>query len=305
LKDTSDLRELVASGKFFWLDLANADEAARTDLLSLLGLEDPDLGWVRPFGQAGRIAVSKERLRVVTWLADRSGNLVEIHVLCTRHHLLTVWNGDPAVLDEVRRHFAERVAELEKSPYQAAAILLQLLLGTLGEAISNADSRIQRIHDQLEREPGSIDFTTLKKRLQSVQSVWFDLDCYGSAVRLAMVGVEAVPGMDARGASELNDYAEQVQDIEHRLHERLRWSADIVQDYATAIAQRQGEQINRLTLVSLIFLPITFLTGFFGMNFAWLNGLVGGAGAFFGLGVVLPALTVLFTTVWLRRRRLI
>ncbi len=111
--------------------------------------------------------------------------------------------------------------------------------------------------------------------------------------------------MDAPGAAELNDYAEQVQDIEHRLDERIRWSADIAQDYATAIAQRQGEQINRLTLGFPIFLPITFSTSFFGMNFAWLNGLVASAAVFLGLGVVLPAFTVLSTAVWLRWRCLI
>src|SRR5580693_8714583 len=34
-------------------------------------------------------------------------------------------------------------------------------------------------------------------------------------------------------------------------------------DYASTLAQRQGEQIDRLTIVSIIFLPVTFPTGFF------------------------------------------
>jgi hypothetical protein len=82
---------------------------------------------------------------------------------------------------------------------------------------------------------------------------------YSSAVRSAIVGIEAVPGMDACGASELNEYAEQVEDVEQQIYERRRWLSDIMHDNATAIAQRQGEQINRLTLVSLIFLPVTAL----------------------------------------------
>jgi Mg2+ and Co2+ transporter CorA len=249
------------------------------------------------------MVISKQRLRAVTWLAESSWNLMEVHVLCTRRCLLTIWRGDSAILSEVRQHFAERAVELEKSPYAAAGILLQLLLGTLGEAISNLDTRIQDYRDQLER--GSIDYVTVKKRLQKLRSVWSAFDRYGSAVRLAMVGVEAVPGIDARGADELNDYAEQVEDIELRLRERVSWSSDIVQDYATAIAQHQSEQINRLTLVSLIFLPITFLTGFFGMNFSWLNEVVGSARAFVLLGVLLPAFSVLLTVAWLRRRKLV
>src|SRR5262249_39789355 len=137
----------------------------------------------------------------------------------------------------------------------------------------------------------AVEFTTAAERLQMLQSRWADFDRYSSSVRSAMVGVEAVSGMDARGAAELNDYAEQVEDIEHRLNDRSTWGSNILQDYVAAIAQRQAAQINRLTLVSLIFLPLTFITGFFGMNFGWMNAVIGSASAFVTLGVALPAVS--------------
>jgi Mg2+ and Co2+ transporter CorA len=56
-------------------------------------------------------------------------------------------------------------------------------------------------------------------------------------------------------------YGGQVEDTEHRLYDRGQWGSSILQDYVAAIAQRQGDQINRLTLVSVIFLPLTFITG--------------------------------------------
>ena len=61
------------------------------------------------------------------------------------------------------------------------------------------------------------------------------------------------PAWTISAAAELNEYAEQVEDVEEQIYERRRWLSDIMHDNATAIAQRQGEQINRLTLVSLIF----------------------------------------------------
>jgi Mg2+ and Co2+ transporter CorA len=111
--------------------------------------------------------------------------------------------------------------------------------------------------------------------------------------------------MDPRGAAELNDYAEQVEDTEHRLHDRSERASGILQDYAAAVAQRQADQINRLTLVSMIFLPITFTTGFFGMNFGWMNAAIGGAATFLLLGVTLPGLSVALTVGWLRHRGLL
>jgi len=76
-------------------------------------------------------------------------------------------------------------------------------------------------------------------------------------------------------------------------------------DNATAIAQRQGEQINRLTLVSLIFLPVTALSGFFGMNFNWMIGHIESREAFIVLGLLLPAISVLISIAYFRHRGLI
>jgi len=251
------------------------------------------------------MAIGQHGLRVVTWLAEPTGEIVEAHVLCARRWIVTVWNGDPGALDEARRHFVDRAAELEKNHFYAAAIVLQLLLATLDHMITMLDTRLQAVREQLHRAPDTPDFATLTSRMQWLQSRWADFDRYSSAVRSAILGVEAVPGMDPQGAAELNDYVEQVEDTEHRLHDRSGWASTILQDHAAAVAKRQADQINRLTLVSMIFLPLTFITGFFGMNFGWMTQIIGSADAFVLLGVILPALCVALTLVWLRRCRLI
>jgi len=198
----------------------------------------------------------------------------------------------------------QRVADLGRSHFQSAAIVLQLLLATLDQTISMLDTRIHSVREQLQRVASASEFNTLTPQMHRLQSRWAEFDRYSSAVRSAVVGVEAVPGMDPRGATELNDYADQVENTEHRLHDRSQWASSILRDYATTIAQRQGDQINRLTLVSLVFLPLTFLTGFFGMNFGWMTDVLGGAPAFLLLGVILPTICAFLTVTWLRRREL-
>jgi Mg2+ and Co2+ transporter CorA len=113
-----------------------------------------------------------------------------------------------------------------------------------------------------------------------------------------------LPGVDTASAAELNDYAEEVEDVEQRLQDRLRWASQTMQDYASSLAQRQGEQIDRLTIVSIIFLPITFLTGFFGMNFSMLTNAMTGHASFLLLGIALPVGCVIATIVWFHRRGL-
>ena len=41
--------------------------------------------------------------------------------------------------------------------------------------------------------------------------------------------------------------------------------------YLSTVANRQGEVNKRLTIIATIFLPLTFLTGFFGQNFSFLT----------------------------------
>jgi Mg2+ and Co2+ transporter CorA len=302
LTTAASARERLVATAFCWLDIFGGDDTERKDLLTQIGLEETDIAWMQRFGQAGRLVIGGQKLRAVTWLAEPAGKLIEVHLLCSRQQILTVWRGDAAILDNIRQHFVERIGEVGKSPFQATGILLQLLLSTFDHAIRGLDVQLDQLRVQVDDRTSSADYAQLASLRQEHQAAWVGFDRYGSAVRSAMVGVEAVHGMDLRGAEELNDYAEQVEDFQEQLQERRRWMSDILHDAANANAQRQGEQINRLTLVTLIFLPITAVTGFFGMNFSWMISALGSAAAFFVLGLLLPTLMVLLTVAWFIHR---
>ncbi|GAA6527514.1 CorA family divalent cation transporter [Intrasporangium sp. DVR] len=53
----------------------------------------------------------------------------------------------------------------------------------------------------------------------------------------------------------------------------------------TRLGIRQGRTIERLTILATVFLPLTFVTGFFGQNFPWLVEHLDGFGRFLVLGI--------------------
>jgi Mg2+ and Co2+ transporter CorA len=301
----ADVAKSVAAGRFFWLDIFDPDATGDVAHLAQAGLDSADIAWALRFGQIGRMQIEPGRLRAATWIADRAGNLLELHLIGRKRCIVTVWRGGAKELDDIRAQFAERVAGFEDSPYQAAGILLQLLLGTLDYVTESLDISLDDLRLRVDQTSRSDDFAMLTRRLRALQSTGSSFNRYSSAVRSATVGIEVLTGMDARGAEELNDYVEQVEDIGEQLDQRRKWMSDIMHDFATNIAQKQGEQINRLTLVSLIFLPVTALTGFFGMNFDWMVRSLSGGETFFVLGVLLPASCVGLTFAWLVRRKLV
>jgi Mg2+ and Co2+ transporter CorA len=303
--NAADFREQTRAAKFFWLDIFGGNDVTRAELLDGLGFDAVDINWAVRFGQAGRLYIGRNKLRAVTWLADDAGNLCEIHVLSSPQCILTIWQGDAAALDEIRQQFGERADGFEKSHFAAAGLLLQLLVGTLDHAIRNLDRSLDHLRIGLDKDPHSADMASIWRRLQKLQTLIASFNRYSSAVRSAIVGIETVTGMDPQGAEELNEYADQVEDVEHQIYERRRWMSDIMHDNAMAIAQRQAEQINRLTLVSLIFLPVTALSGFFGMNFNWMINHIDGPAAFVGLGITLPIVSVIVSIGYFRHRGLI
>lgn len=69
--------------------------------------------------------------------------------------------------------------------------------------------------------------------------------------------------------------------------------------YLPTVSNRLNVVMKQLTVIATIFLPLSFLTGFFGQNFAWMIQRIGGLPAFLVIGLgaelaVMAAMLVLF-----------
>ena len=61
--------------------------------------------------------------------------------------------------------------------------------------------------------------------------------------------------------------------------------------YMSVVSNRLNDVMKQLTIIATVFLPLSFLTGFFGQNLGWLVAREGSLGAFliFGIGTELAA----------------
>jgi magnesium transporter len=78
-------------------------------------------------------------------------------------------------------------------------------------------------------------------------------------------------------------------------------AGDVLGQFSASISSRQGQVINFLAVVSAIFLPLTFITGYFGMNFDILTEDLKSIWVFILLGNLVPAVSVVIAIVWFRR----
>jgi magnesium transporter len=117
----------------------------------------------------------------------------------------------------------------------------------------------------------------------------------------------------ATEAPQLQPYVRDVQDHLLLVNEEVAAQRDllgtileanmaVISVEQTKISVQQNTTVEQLTILATIFLPLTFVTGFFGQNFGWLVRHLDGFAAFiaYGIGGLLVPLVLLF--VWLRLR---
>ena len=78
-------------------------------------------------------------------------------------------------------------------------------------------------------------------------------------------------------------------------------AGDVLGQFSSNISDRQGQVINFLAVISAIFLPLTFFTGYFGMNFDVITQDLNTVWIFILLGNLIPAASVVLGFVLFRR----
>jgi magnesium transporter len=67
------------------------------------------------------------------------------------------------------------------------------------------------------------------------------------------------------------------------------------------ISAQQNDIVRRLTIVASVFLPLTFITGFFGQNFLWMVQEINTPTAFWAAGIGSLVVSLLLLLIWFKR----
>jgi magnesium transporter len=115
-------------------------------------------------------------------------------------------------------------------------------------------------------------------------------------------GSVSIPGMDDLDWRYFRDIEDHLIRMTDALDSQRDLLAGLTDVYLSTISNRLNVVMKQLSVVAGVFLPLTFLTGFFGQNFPWMVEHIGGAAAFWILGIGLQVTAVAGLLVWFRRR---
>jgi magnesium transporter len=116
-------------------------------------------------------------------------------------------------------------------------------------------------------------------------------------------GIVPIPGM----TPELTRYYRDAYDHMIRIFDLVDTYRDLLSGamevYLSTVSNRLNVVMKKLTIIATFFLPLTWVTGFFGMNFGYMVRGVETAWAFLIFGLVSQALIALGLYFWFWRRK--
>lgn len=284
------ISERRARGEFIWVNLRDAtvEEIAQTgNELELHPLTIEDMV---EFDQRAKVEEFDKYAYIVSYGATTARNdddmLVEVHIIYAPDYLVTVAREESAELGKLQ----EQAAVREFSGHELLHSVLDVLIDSYAPVLDQFDAEIEKLEELIvERDlrGRELEIHHVRRRLGRVDRV----------VHRQLESFTRIREMLRRMPDQHQEdfpYFRDVQD--HLIH--VGESADAMRDriaglfelYMAALDNRQNIIMKQFTVIAGIFLPLSVLTGFFGMNFGWMVREISDGTAFLLLGVVLPLL---------------
>jgi magnesium transporter len=303
--DETSIRDHLQRDRFFWLDLTAPGPDELTQLREIFGFHPLSLEDSEHFGQRPKLDNYDDYIFLVFYGAWRHGPadpepLREVHLFITGQYLVTIHRDPLPPLDQQRAQLEGRALHSEQFLlYRVMDALVDSffpLLADMDDEIDNLEAAVlaNPTDQQLER------LFSLKRQLVAMRKVITpQRDLFASSIdQLA-----ELPGLklDQRDYfRDIYDHLIRISDLVDSYRDLLSGATDL---YLSTVSNRQNDIMKQLTVIATIFLPLGFITGFFGQNFSFLvTHLITPEWTFWVIGVGSMLITCAGLLVFFRRK---
>lgn len=303
---TENVLAALAGTDFFWLDLDDdVSDGTVGELLGVhFGFHHLAVQSAERFGQRPRIDPYDNFVYLVARGADpdHTGD-AEVHCFWTERYVVTVHRGECPTLAHVRDRLERHpISQVASPPLVIVYQVVGSLVDSFFPVLSKFDDKIDALEDDILKAPTEEQLGVLfqmKRSLMEMRKIVApERDMIGSL----NAGVTDIPGLTdeaTRYFRDLYDHLIRVADMIDNYRDLL---SSVMDTHLSTVSNRLNVVMKQLTIIATIFLPLSFLTGFFGQNFTSLVHWITPTWTFYVLAVALDVVTVV-ALLWLFRRR--
>jgi magnesium transporter len=211
-----------------------------------------------------------------------------------------VHRDEAPAFDRVRERFPSQHARVH-----GALLLYEVVDGLVDSffpMLADLDERIDTLEDAIFRRPDNAqlqEIFAMKRQLVDFRKV---ITPQRDLFARVATSASPVPGMSAeaeRYYRDVYDHLIRISDLVDSYRDLMTGTMDV---YLSTVSNRLNDVMKQLTIIATIFMPLAWLTGFFGQNFPFMIVHVAGWTRFLLLGIV-PELVAVIALVLVFRRR--
>jgi len=266
------IRELRGKYPVMWIEAAGLGDAQLIEELGeFLGLHRLSLEDMVTIPQRSKVEDFPNHLFAITQIPSYNGDLdtEQVSVFVGKGFVLS-WHERPGTCFDIIRKRLQVTRGTTRSSavdYLFYALLDAVIdsyfpvLEKVGEVFDDLDDKVE-----VDSDPAMIALMrALRHDVRQLRRiVWPLRDAIDDLVRSPPPMVSDETLIHFR---DCHDHAVQIMDTLENYRDA---GSDLRDYYATAISNRMNETIKALTIISTIFLPLTFIAGIYGMNFRYM-----------------------------------
>lgn len=223
-------------------------------------------------------------------------DMVSLRIWLTDKRIVTARKRQRRLLSVIDVKGKVDAGEGPNSPTELLCALVERMADRISETVDNIDDELAEFESIIVDQNGRAD----RKRLSVLRRQSAAIRRYLAPQRDALDALfRSKLHLSDHQAHELREQSDRMTRYLEELELARERSALLQDELRNQIAEQQGQRMYVLSLVTAIFLPLSFLTGIFGMNVAGLPGLEEpSAFNYLASGMGIMAFIIVIAMIW-------
>jgi magnesium transporter len=268
-----ELFTLVQPGQITWVEVEGvSDERALRRIGDLFRIHPLALADIVNTGQRPKAEAYADFEFVIARMAcQREGHefdLEQVSLVLGREFVVSFHEGTRDVFEPVRQRIRSGALIRQMGADYLAYALVDTLIDGYYPIVEAIGAHLEELEDAVSESPG-------KELLERIHRARRDILTFGRVIHQQRDAVGAMMRADHPLISEAVrvylrdsfDHAVQISDVLDTFREI---ALGLVEVYLSSVSHRTNEIIKVLTILSSIFIPLTFIVGVYGMNFEYM-----------------------------------
>ena len=283
-------------------DISSFDQTQKTHWLNIIGNDANDIDILRKKYAFNELAITdslRERhppkfesfddyiliiLRPIQVQSDLSSEFKQAALFLGGNYLVTKTFESVPVIERIWQNYEENDFDKSRSVRNIVYKIFRKVADDYLNSIYKIESRLEEIEDIIENDAKEIYLTELTKYNSSLRKIVRNLE-YQEKVAQNLINHDA----DNLSDQLSHEYKDVYEQIERTLTLAKMYQGlcnDLINAHISITSHKVNQVVKILTIVTVLFLPLSFIVGLYGMNFEFIPELKLKYGYFYVLGLM-------------------